>query len=1322
MVCLTRRVQTLCVLTYILLNANTGRICSVQTVCEFNKLCFCANYTSQLSEVTCLGVNMRLNELPNSHFYRIRIIGSRDLALIARDDLSSVRSLSSLSLSRSRLSSIDGLAFAQSGVEQTLTTLELSYSELREFPSAALVHLHRLQWLSLRANKIEELKAKDFQGLQSLRSLLLSDNSLPLIHDNTFTELSSLEFLDLDDNMIARVEGMPFPSALITLSMSNCLLQEVPSDSFANLQSLQILQLRGNLIRHLPHMKFSTQNLQMLDLSHNLISTITPNVFAFTTELQNLNNPLKSRKKETLRDREARDDNSEREWSASALKFGNKVNTSRFRIRDLHLDFNFIQSIPSGLFAHISCDRLSLSNNRIASQFVSNEAFDGPLVQTLKAIDLNYNLIDSYPNALKNLKNIRQILLKNNRIKQLDANAFINCSHSLEVLDVSRNLVSEIPSAALSATKSLIRLSLYDNLITRVDDNDLGVWAQTLLSLSLSKNSIKYISGEAFRHAKNLRELRLGGNNILHASPYVLSPVPALEVLELSDALNHVDAERVVESVDIGSLDSLKWLQLDYNGLKRLPSPLALNALKSLIHCDLESNEISEISSELAGSANLSTIILSRNQLSVIKSHTFAQLPHLENIALYLNHIHTIETHAFRNVSKLKTIILSKNFIQRIEWQAFDSLGQSSASLSILLDENRLKCFSADIFSSMSSEGFLYINVSHNEIKHLSGCAGERSDEINVRTSNHSVSGGDQSIQTLNVRVLDLSYNQIADIPDSFIEIMCQSLHSLHLNHNKVIAFPIRLLQLCPQLQILILSNNFITDDVVNYANESFVTELQVLSLRHNRIHSIIDFTPIFRQMKNLRVLDLSHNFINKLPDNGFAGTIISRLHLSHNHLINAEISNQTAIDEENNCWGVESSLIYLDLSHNYLTSVPIQVMSCENLIEVSFAHNLIRELSVPSMRSVAAKFISLRQIDFSHNPIKHIDNKSVIFSAQHLNSLKLNNVSLATIPVLHFPQLTHLEVSHNQISLIDPQSMAMCREIRHLDLSHNFLQDVPRYLWKYMTKLQTLLLQYNPIDILDTSSFSEFKNLRHLDIRGLNLQYIDTRLLHNHRYLLSLKSSTYPNVRSFRLHDLLAKSSSLRSALIDVQETTLSHQIQWAFGAKLKELIITGSNLIKILPDAFLGLYNTHDLTLRVTDTNISSLPPGLLKYLADIRFITIDLRKNKLKTLKPDVFLVKSENKFNKNWESQQMLGGILLDDNPLHCDCDLIWISDWMKRLISDMRVVNIEAALQAHTMASMSQCIAYLPIPINLRSEDILCENISFKVTSNGCALD
>lgn len=47
----------------------------------------------------------------------------------------------------------------------------------------------------------------------------------------------------------------------------------------------------------------------------------------------------------------------------------------------------------------------------------------------------------------------------------------------------------------------------------------------------------------------------------------------------------------------------------------------------------------------------------------------------------------------------------------------------------------------------------------------------------------------------------------------------------------------------------------------------------------------------------------------------------------------------------------------------------------------------------------------------------------------------------------------------------------------------------------------------------------------------------------------------------------------SVRRALIHVEEPVLSHQIQWAFGSKIKELTITGQNLNRILPDAFLGM-----------------------------------------------------------------------------------------------------------------------------------------------------
>jgi Leucine-rich repeat (LRR) protein len=578
-----------------------------------------------------------------------------------------------------------------------------------------------------------------------------------------------------------------------------------------------------------------------------------------------------------------------------------------------------------------------------------------------------------------------------------------------------------------------------------------------------------------------------------------LLPLRSLELLDLSYALNYVNAEHNVQSVSIGSLHSLKWIQLDYNGLKSTPSSLTLNAMPALMHCDLENNQINEISSDFSGNSylNLSTIILSRNQLSIIESHTFRDLPHLENIALYLNQIESIQKYSFKNLTKLKTVILSKNYIKHIDKSAFHNLSDSSPSLTILLDENQLKCFSTEIFSGMAHEkdalkGVLYINVSHNEIRQLSSCAVEGPNKIN---NNNTVSDDHQPKQTLNIRVLDLSFNLISYIPNQFTNTICGALHSLHLNHNKLSSLPIATMHLCSELQILILDNNLITENIY-HLNETCSSDLQVLSLRHNKINSLFEFVPIFNQMKNLRVLDLSYNSITILPQNAFLGTKIGRLLLSNNKLRNFEIDYETKLDFENNCFGVKPSLKYFDLSHNYFSSVPIEVMSCENLIELSLTNNLIQELAERSL----TKFIRLLVLDLSNNPIKKISNKSFILSLQNLNTLKLNNISLSTVPLLNIPLLTHLELSDNMISSIEPQSFARSRSIRFLDLSKNLLQDVPRYLWRYTTKLQILQLQYNPIDVLDTSSFSDLQNLRQLDIRGLSLQYIDTRLLHTHR------------------------------------------------------------------------------------------------------------------------------------------------------------------------------------------------------------------------------
>lgn len=147
-----------------------------------------------------------------------------------------------------------------------------------------------------------------------------------------------------------------------------------------------------------------------------------------------------------------------------------------------------------------------------------------------------------------------------------------------------------------------------------------------------------------------------------------------------------------------------------------------------------------------------------------------------------------------------------------------------------------------------------------------------------------------------------------------------------------------------------------------------------------------------------------------------------------------------------------------------------------------------------------------------------------------------------------------------------------------------------------------------------------KIQNHIYVSVYNFPIIFLSTHFVFNFRFLTSFKTSSYAGLRSFRLQNLLTKSYSLRRVLVEIEETNLSHQLQWTFGSKLRELIITGRNLQYVLPDAFQGLV-THELVLRISGTSINWLPKGLLKYLADIRYLTLDIRGNILATMEEEV-----------------------------------------------------------------------------------------------------
>jgi len=111
-----------------------------------------------------------------------------------------------------------------------------------------------------------------------------------------------------------------------------------------------------------------------------------------------------------------------------------------------------------------------------------------------------------------------------------------------------------------------------------------------------------------------------------------------------------------------------------------------------------------------------------------------------------------------------------------------------------------------------------------------------------------------------NLRLLWLNNNRISGIPYEIVQL--KSLKRLHLDNNLITSFPDHLCQLT-QLEILYLNNNKISAISTSISD---MVELVRLYLQHNQIVEIPNELCLLFE-KQLQLLRLEHNRINKIPD-----------------------------------------------------------------------------------------------------------------------------------------------------------------------------------------------------------------------------------------------------------------------------------------------------------------------------------------------------------------------------------------------------------------------------------------------------------------------
>ncbi|XP_036399131.1 immunoglobulin superfamily containing leucine-rich repeat protein 2-like [Megalops cyprinoides] len=102
--------------------------------------------------------------------------------------------------------------------------------------------------LSLSANKITALRAKNFVDVTQVTSLWLAHNEIASVERGTLAPLLQLRNLDLSNNKIVSFPWGDFSNltALQMLKMSNNEMVSLPKDAFSNLKDLRSLRINNN--------------------------------------------------------------------------------------------------------------------------------------------------------------------------------------------------------------------------------------------------------------------------------------------------------------------------------------------------------------------------------------------------------------------------------------------------------------------------------------------------------------------------------------------------------------------------------------------------------------------------------------------------------------------------------------------------------------------------------------------------------------------------------------------------------------------------------------------------------------------------------------------------------------------------------------------------------------------------------------------------------------------------------------------------------------------------------------------------------------------
>uniref|UniRef100_A0A8C1RQQ9 Leucine-rich repeat protein SHOC-2 n=1 Tax=Cyprinus carpio TaxID=7962 RepID=A0A8C1RQQ9_CYPCA len=269
-------------------------------------------------------------------------------------------------------------------------------------------------------------------------------------------------------------------------------------------------------------------------------------------------------------------------------------------------------------------------------------------------------------------------------------------------------------------------------------------------------------------------------------------------------------------------------------------------------------------------------------------------------------------------------------------------------------------------------------------------------------------------------------------------------------------------------LSVLDLSYNQLTEiprDLENSRN------MLVLNLSHNSIDNISN--QLFINLTDLLYLDLSDNNLDSLPPQMRRLVHLQTLILNNNPLMHAQLRQLPAMvalqtlhlrntqrTQNNMPTSLEglTNLADVDLSCNDLTRVPECLYSLANLKRLNLSSNQISELSL-----CIDQWTKLETLNLSRNQLTSLP--SAICKLSKLKKLYVNSnkIDFDGLPsgVGKLSNLVEFMAANNNLELV-PEGLCRCGKLKKLVLNKNRLVTLPEAI-HFLTDLEVLDVRENP-------------------------------------------------------------------------------------------------------------------------------------------------------------------------------------------------------------------------------------------------------------------